>query len=383
MKRGLVIAVGVIAIGVLAAGTWRAMKPRTVPAEPKANASAIAMPAASEAIELVASDLLVVSAVDLSRQVPVTGSLRAVQQTVVKARVAGELKSLDVREGQTVKQGQRIGQIDTLEHEWRVKEREAQLQASEAQVASAQRTQDNNRQLLEKNFISQAAFDASRFALDTASGNRDAARAQLTLARKTLNDAVLTAPISGVVAERFAQPGEKLSPDNRILSIINLASMEIEASVPASELGGVSIGQAVALKVEGIKELQKGSVVRIAPSTSAGTRSVPVYIRLQSPPVSNEQIRAGLFAQGQLDVERLGNVLAVPQGALRDQAGRTTIYLIKNNRIEEREVKLGLRGNLPDGRAVVQVVQGLNAGEQIVAANLGVLKSGAAVKVKP
>jgi membrane fusion protein, multidrug efflux system len=383
MKRGLVIAIGAIAIGVLGAGAWRAMKPPIGPAEPKASASAIAMPAASAAIELVASDLLVVSAVDLSRQVPVTGSLRAVQQTVVKARVAGELKSLDVREGQTVKQGQRIGQIDTLEHEWRVKEREAQLQASEAQVASAQRTQDNNRQLLEKNFISQAAFDASRFALDTASGNRDAARAQLTLARKTLNDAALTAPISGVVAERFAQPGEKLSPDNRILSIINLSSMEIEASVPATELGGVSIGQAVALKVEGIKELQKGSVVRIAPSTSAGTRSVPVFIRLQSPTVSNEQIRAGLFAQGQLDVERLGNVLAVPAGALRDQAGRNTIYLIKNNQIEEREVKLGLRGNLPDGRAVVQIVQGLNAGEQIVASNLGVLKSGAAVKVKP
>jgi membrane fusion protein, multidrug efflux system len=383
MKRALVIAVGVIAIGVLAAGTWRAMKPRASVGETKPSAAATALPPASTAIELLASDLVITSAVDLSRQVPVTGSLRAVQQTVVKARVAGELKSLDVREGQTVKQGQRIGQIDTLEHEWRVKEREAQLQASEAQVASAQRTQDNNRQLLEKNFISQAAFDASRFALDTASGNRDAARAQLTLARKTLNDAVLTAPISGVVAERFAQPGEKLSPDNRILSIINLSSMEIEASVPAAELGGVRIGQSVALKVEGIKEPQQGSVVRIAPSTSAGTRSVPVFIRLQSPPVSNEQIRAGLFAQGQLDVERLGNVLAVPAGALRDQAGRTTIYLIKNNQIEEREIKLGLRGNLPDGRAVVQVVQGLSAGEQIVASNLGVLKSGAAVKVKP
>jgi membrane fusion protein, multidrug efflux system len=383
MKRGLIITAAVIALGVLAAGTWRAMKPRAAPTEPKAAASAIAMPPPPAAIELVASDLLVLSAVDLNRQVPVTGSLRAVQQTVVKARVAGELKSLDVREGQTVKQGQRIGQIDTLEHEWRVKEREAQLQASEAQVASAQRTQDNNRQLLEKNFISQAAFDASRFALDTASGNRDAARAQLTLARKTLNDAALTAPISGVVAERFAQPGEKLSPDNRILSIINLSSMEIEASVPASELGGVSIGQAVALKVEGIKELQKGSVVRIAPSTSAGTRSVPVFIRLQSPPASNEQIRAGLFAQGQLDVERLGNVLAVPVGALRDQAGRYTVYVIRNNQIEEREVKLGLRGNLQDGRAVVQIVQGLSAGEQIVASNLGVLKSGAAVKVKP
>jgi RND family efflux transporter MFP subunit len=124
-----------------------------------------------------------------------------VNQTIVKTKVAGELRELTVREGMTVKRGQVLGRIDAAEYEVRVRERDAQLKAVDSQVDQARRTLDNTRQLQERNFVSQSALDQARSGFDVAVGNRDAVSAQLALARKSLADAALIAPIDGVVLE--------------------------------------------------------------------------------------------------------------------------------------------------------------------------------------
>ncbi len=221
-------------------------------------------------IEFGPNDLIVLASTEIARRIPITGSLQAANQTMVKSKVSGEIKQLPVREGIEVKAGQVIARIDPLEFEWRVREREAQLRSAEAQLAQAKQTLQNNRQLLEKNFISQSAFDNARFSLDSAQGNRDAALAQLTMARKALADCTVLAPMSGLIGERFAQAGEKVSPDNRIVSIIDLSRMEIDAPVPASDIGSVRLGQEVKLTIEGIDEPQVGKVIRINPGTQAG-----------------------------------------------------------------------------------------------------------------
>jgi RND family efflux transporter MFP subunit len=188
--------------------------------------------------------------------------------------------------------------------------------------------------------------------------------------------------MTGVVAERFAQVGEKVSPDSRILSIVDLSRMEIEAPVPASEIGSVRIGQPVTLRIEGIDAPQTGEVVRINPATAAGTRSVPVYIGLDN---RDPRIRAGLFAQGALAVERREGVIAVPAAAVRDAAGRSFVYRIVEGAVEERTVKLGLRD--PAARAansstgVIEVLEGLAEGDTIVGVNLGPLRPGSRVKL--
>jgi RND family efflux transporter MFP subunit len=165
-----------------------------------------------------------------------------------------------------------------------------------------------------------------------------------------------------------------------VLSIVDLVRMEIEAPVPASEIGSVRIGQPVMLQIEGISRRQTGQIVRIAPSTQAGTRSVPVYIALHN---RDPSVRAGLFAQGRLVVESREAVLALPAAAIRDSAARTFVYVLTDGILREREVTTGLRDDSEDGRAWVEIRSGLSAGEQIVAANLGRLRTGAPVKVIP
>ncbi len=358
-------------------GTSATIAPRT-----GAGTAAPASPSGGP-LEFAASDLLVLTPGTISRSIPITGTLRPSQQTLVRAKVAGELRDMPVREGMSVKAGQLLARIDPTEFDWRVKEREAQLRSAQAQVEQAARTLANNQQLFDKGFISQSALDNARSGSDVAAGTRDAAIAQLTMARKALADTAVLAPLSGVVAERFAQQGEKVSPDNRILSIVDLSRMEIEAPVPASEIGGVTLGQAITLQVEGVAAPQTGHIVRISPSTSAGTRSIPVYISLDNRSAS---LRAGLFAQGALMLEARSNVVLVPGAAVREAAGRTFVYVIEGDRLVEKAIVTGLRDDAAraanGGTGIVEVSQGLKAGERIVALNLGTLREGSAVRVR-
>jgi len=393
MNRKLVSRVVLVLVlaALLATGAWfyKTRAERTVaaanssqqvgsrPAIEAGTSGAAGAPVASE-VEFLASDLYTLAPQRLTRSIPLTGTLRPVNQTVVKTKVQGELRELTVREGTSVRRGQLLGRLDLTEYEVRVKEREAQLKSAESQVDQTLRTLENTRQLKERNFVSQSALDASRSAWEVAVGNRDAAAAQAALARKSLADAVLIAPIDGVVAERFAQPGEKLPIDGRVLSIVDLSKMEIEAPVPAAEIGSVKIGQSVELRIEGVSARQVGRIVRIAPATQAGTRSVPIYIALDN---RDPSVRAGLFAQGVLAIDQRDGVLAIPIGAVRDAGGRTFVYAIANDKLIERDIKLGLRDETGGDGTRVEVVSGLNAGDRIVATNLGSLRAGSTVRV--
>jgi membrane fusion protein, multidrug efflux system len=358
---------------------------KAAPGKPEASGKTggPAKPVVPTVMELSAQELFKIIPGELSRQVPITGTLRATNQTLVKSKVAGELMELLVREGSAVSAGQLIAKIDTVDFDLRIKEREAQLRGAEAQLDQAKRTLENNRQLLEKNFISQSAFDTAKSGFDVAVANLDATKAQMAQAKKALNDTRVFAPMSGIVAERFAQPGEKVSPDSRILSIVDLSRVELEAAIPSTDIGSVRIGQDISLNIEGIDKSFKGRVVRISPSTQAGTRSVPIYIAIDN---KDSRVRAGLFAQGTLALDKRTNVLVVPINALREAAGRNFVYILDGDKLAERDVKLGARdetGRASNGsEGVIEVIAGLKAGEQIVGVNLGTLRPGITVKLK-
>ena len=378
----LAAVLAVLALAV--AGAFTSRRASEAAASPAGHAAAAAAAPARESapIEFGPADTVVLAPVRLARAIPLTGTLRAAEQTVVRSKVAGEIRALTVREGMSVRRGQVIARIDTAEFEQRLREREAQLAGADAQLAQARRDLDSNRALTERGFVARSALDRAQSAQDVAEANRQAVLAQVAVARKTLADTTVTAPMDGVVAERFAQAGEKVSPDTRIVSIMDLSRMEIEAPVPAEDVARVRIGQPVALRIEGIDRPQEGRVARIAPSTQAGSRSIPVYIRLDN---RDERVRAGMFAHGQLALESRANVIAVPYGAVRERGGRSFVYTIEHGRVAERDVRLGVRDDAArsaeGASGLVEVVEGLAAGDRVVAANLGTLRAGAAVRV--
>ncbi len=381
MKKTLISLFALLALVVAGFIGVRQFRPDTRPDMSATKpAPTVTTPAAPTTIEFAASDIGRVENGTIRRFIPVTGSLKAVNQALLKAKIAGEVKSLMVREGMPVRAGQIIAEIDSLDASSRAKEREATLRSADAQLDQAKRVLENNRALLAKNFISQSAFDNSQSAHDVAVATREAAAQQLTQSRKALSDTKVISPISGVVYERFVQPGEKLSVDARIVSVIDLSRMEIEAAIPSTDIGKIVVGQPIELSVEGIEQLQTGKVVRIAPSTQAGTRSIPIYIALEN---RNAQIRSGMFAQGQVSTETRKDVMVVPLASVRETAGRNFVYVVENGKLAEREVKVGLRdekSTATNGSSgVAEITQGLKLGDVFVQVNLGPLNVGASV----
>jgi len=346
---------------------------------PNPVASELVAQQAQQALRFGPMDWVTVKPTLLASYVPLTGSVRAVDSATVKAKVAGELRSLSVREGMAVNKGDIIGQIDTTDYELRIQERQAQLRQAEAQLLTAQRNADANQQLVARGFISENSSANTVSALDAAKAARDTVQFQLDQALKALGDTRLIAPISGMVAERYALPGEKLSPDNKVLSIVSTEKLEAELAVPAQDLVGIQIGQRLDLHVEGVDTAQAAKVLRINPATSGSSRNVMVYLQLEGP---TSKLRIGAFVQGLLPLQSKGQVLAVPFNAVRDQGGRQAVWVVRQGKLEEQLVRTGIRDDrakAPNGAlGMIQILEGLNEGDTVVATALGTSSSGSA-----
>ena len=333
-------------------------------------------PAPAPALEFMPEDLYTVQRETLVRGLPLTGTLAALTNATVKAKLAGELVEVAVREGQAVKRGQLLARIDPTEAQARVAARQADVEAARAQLGLAEKNRANQKVLLDKNFISQNAFDTTLSSFEVAAARLRAAEADLVAARKSLGDAVLLAPFSGIVSERLAQPGERVPLDGRVISLVDLSRMELAATIPSSAISRVKVGQAIAFRVDGFGAREfVGRVDRINPATTAGSRSISVYAVIENP---DGALRVGLFAQGELVLERVADALLVPGAAVREEGGKTYVYVVKDGTLARRTVKVAARE--ADARA--QVTEGLAAGDQVVKSNLGSLREGAKVRVR-
>jgi len=370
MKRWWKWMVALLVILVLAAVVGRALVAR------KAQQQALTAAGAAKAVtvvELAASDVARAQTRELAQGLPITGALKAVNSALLKARVAGELQGLTVREGDTVQAGQVIARIEATEYRSRLRQAQDQADAARAQIDIAQRQFDNNKALVDQGFISKTALDTSVASLNAARATHQAALAAADVARKTLDDAVLKAPIAGVVAQRLAQPGERVAIDARIVEIVDLGRMELEAAVSAGDALQVRVGQTALLRIEGSNAPVKARVARINPSAQAGSRNVLVYLAVEPGPA----LRQGLFAEGTLGTERL-NVLAVPLRALRTDKPAPYVQAIERDQIVHKPVVAGARGDVA-GEAMVAVT-GLAENALVVTGAVGTLREGTAVK---
>lgn len=327
-------------------------------------------------LELAASDRLTVTSGEIARTLQVNGSLHAVNETLVRAQVAGEVLKVDVQVGEHIRSDQELARIDDLDYRARVDDRAAALAAGRAQQALAETTRRKNENLLEKNFLSDLAYDNIKSSATIADAQVESLQAQLKLAENALQNTLIRAPIAGWIAERHIQRGDKVSPDTPLFSIVDLGRLELEAQVPAHEIAQVSIGQPFKTTVEGYGERAfAGHVARIGPRAQAGSRAVGIFIEIPNP---QGELKAGLFATGQLTLARHTARALVPLTAIRTDLGRSFVYLIDQGKIRRQTVETGIEDTQT---GMVEVRSGLEAGAEIIAVNLGPLREGAAVRM--
>ncbi|MFM2055131.1 MAG: hypothetical protein RL456_3168 [Pseudomonadota bacterium] len=372
--RTLRIAVPVLLLAAAGLG-WTLVRSRTpAPAAPApvAAASAASAPAG---LDLRDDDLVAARGVDLARTVPLTGSLRAVSTALVKAKVAGELRTLGPREGDRVRAGQTVGEIDPTEPELRLRQARQQAEAARAQLDIARRQLDNNRALVEQGYISPTALDTSVANHHAAQANLQAAQAAADLASKALADTTLRAPIGGLVSQRLAQPGERVAVDARVMEIVDLDRLELEAALPAAEAGLLRPGAGATLQVEGLPDPVPARVARLNPTAQAGTRAVLAYLAVEGAP----GLRAGLFARGTVALDSR-RALALPVSAVRVDEARPGVIVLDGGQLRRREVRTGVRG-LVGGEEMIEILDGLREGERVLRGRVGPVRDGTAARV--
>ena len=372
MKGWLKWVVAGLVLALIVAGALRALSARK--AQQEAVAAQQKVQKSQAVLELLASDQVRVRMIDLPRVLAISGPIKAVNSAFIKARVAGELQGLTVREGDYVKAGDIIARVDANEYQARVRQAQQQAQAAKAQVDIARRSFDNNRSLVNQGFISNTALESSSATLAAAEATYSAAQAGIDVANKSLEDTVLRTPIAGVVAQRLAQPGERVAVDARVVEVVDLGRLELEASLNAGDSLQVRTGQVARLSVEGADKPLTAKVVRINPSAVAGSRAVLVYLAVESSP----GLRQGLFAQGMLKTGE-ARTLAVPLSAVRTDKPAPYVQMLSQGQVVHQTVSIGVRGEVDDQPMVS--VQGISEGATVLTGSVGNLRDGTLVKL--
>lgn len=360
---------GGVAVAVLAGGTGVAVFASKGDGANKDSKKAEA------ALEFTSAEVIKPAKVSMPELIEFSGPLVAPGTVVVRSKSAGTLLSLAVAEGSRVRAGQALGQVDLEELRYRVAERSASVEAARAQLEQAERQYKANKGLAEQNFIASTALDTSRAALEAARSQLLSAKAQLDTSQVTMRQAALTAPINGVVSKRHALPGEKLSPEQQVLSIVDLSKLELAGLVGTHEVSRLKPGMPVNVRIEGVDKPVEARIARIAPAAEPGTRSIGVTLELNNP---KEEFRAGQYAVARVELQDDAQRLSVPIAAVGSTSGQEHVWMIENGALVRRIVTTGRRDDR-EGR--VEVLQGLNGEAQVLAARFDNLREGSKAAV--
>ncbi|HYY42298.1 MAG TPA: efflux RND transporter periplasmic adaptor subunit, partial [Pyrinomonadaceae bacterium] len=205
-------------------------------------------------------------------------------------------------------------------------------------------------------------------------GGVAAAQAALAVAQAELARAAIRAPISGTVTKRAINDGETVDPATPAFEVIDTATLDLVANLPAEYLGRIKTGDLASVRVEPFPDREfSGGVVQVAPAVEPQTNTVAVRVRLANP---QGELKAGLYANARIAVEIHHDALVVPEAALVVEGAETFLFVAHEEKVEKRKVTVGIRDG---GRA--EIAAGLKDDEQIVTTGAFGLSDGAQIKI--
>lgn len=369
MRKGWLMGGVTLVLALVAGGGW--MWSRSA----AANAAKTEEKTVEKALEFTSREAFAPQRLALASVVSFSGPLVAPNTATLRSRAAGTLLSLSVAEGSRVQAGQTLGTLDLAELNARLAERQAQVASARAQLTQAERSHASNQKLADDQFISPNALESSRAAQDTARAALAAAQAQADTVRITLRDAALVAPISGIVSKRHVLPGEKVAPEQSLLTIVDLKQLEMAGSVGTNEVSRLQPGMPVSLTVEGLPQPLQARLARIAPAAEAGTRAIGVTVAVANP---DEALRAGQYAVAQVSLPQGEPRLTMPIAGIVSASGQDYAWTVEQGKLVRRTVTLGQRDPV---RGLVEVVSGLKPEVPVLAMRFENLREGAPAKL--
>lgn len=384
------IAVGIVLLLLVAAGVWWLTRPAGLEVQAAVVESAGGANAGPASL------------------LDASGYVVARRTATVSAKITGKVTEVLIEEGMHVDAGQIVGRLDDTNIRASYNQANAQLAYARAmhdqvrvQLANAQRDYLRKQQLLAQHFVSQAEVDNAQTVLDdfkaqleSAARNVDVSRQGVDVAQKNLDDTVVRAPFAGVITVKAAQTGEIVSPLSAgggftrtgMGTIVDMDSLEVEVDVNESFINRVSAGQPATLKLNAYPDWEiPAEVIAIIPTADRAKATVKVRVGLKrrgDPRVLPDMGARVSFlsaapAAGSGDAAARPGV-RVPAAAVQANGDAGVAWVIRDNKLERRAVKLGTKNGEQQ-----TVLAGLSAGERVAIGDAATFTDGAAVVVRP
>ncbi|MFB1482407.1 efflux RND transporter periplasmic adaptor subunit [Corallococcus sp. RDP092CA] len=334
-----------------------------------------AEPTAPAVVSLGPENVVRVEPLRLESGPVISGTLQARRLASVRAEVGGSILAVEADQGQTVKEGQLLARVEegTLREQVLAASSTVRVARNALQVAKAD--EQRNQILVKQGVITRRDFERAQLARTQAEGQLADAQARLKLAQDQLGRTKVTAPFDGVVSERQVHAGDIVQPGAPLFTVVDPATLRLEASVPAAQLGQVQVGTPVDFRVNGYAgRAFKGQVERINPAVDPATGQVRIYVSI---PNTEQVLLSGLFAEGRV-ASQAKQALAVPVDALDTRQEPPTVQRIANGKVEEVAVTVGLRDDVAQ---TVEVTSGLRAGDVVLLGSARDLTNGTPVKL--
>lgn len=307
----------------------------------------------------------------MPRSLKLTGTLRGKQQTDLAANANGRVQKTFVERGTEVKQGDLLATLDMRNASLTAAEAQANVALARAQAETAQRECERYQKLLQTGAVSPAEYDRMSDSCRNAPLSIQAAQARANAASLVVGDGSIRAPFGGVIAERYVEAGQYVRSDSKVVSLVSLDDLKLELTVPEANLASVKEGSAVSFTVSAYPDREYTGTVRfIGAAVRESTRDVVAEAVVENP---DRTLRPGMFATVALFT---GDAPAavIPRSALVAKENLSHVFVVVNQRLEERVVQLGAQKG-----DVVAVTRGVAGGERIVAAPTRALQNGQAV----
>jgi RND family efflux transporter MFP subunit len=320
-------------------------------------------------------NVTVVQAQQIRTGPAISGSLAPEKSATIRAEMSGSVVQTFAEAGQRVRAGQRLAQLDAAV--LRDQQISAQGAVTTAQSAYdiAQRELSRATTLEKAGAIAERDVEQARNAVIASRGQLATARAQLANINKQLDKASVQAPFDGVVSARSVNAGDVVSPGTALFTVVDPASMQLEASVPADALGDVRVGMPVDFTVNGYPNRHfTGRITRVNPIADPTTRQVKILASI--PNVGNTLV-GGLYAEGRVSSES-HTAPMVPIAAVDERGLRPTVVRLRNGKVEKAEVGLGIRDQAAE---TVEITSGLAPGDTVLLGAARGISPGTPVKV--
>lgn len=322
-------------------------------------------------------EILEITSGPFSYTISAVGSLKAQETVTISPKKAGIIRRILVKEGDSVKKGQVLVELDDTDAKLQLERAEANLRQIEASLETNRNTLRRYERLFESKVIPQQTYDDVKLRVELDEARLDLAKAELKLAKQNLLDHQIVSSINGVVNLKIASPGEhvNVAPKDEILTLVQMDPLDLEFYVPESWATKVRLGSRIQFLVKAFSQEKFSAIVQfVSPTVDPATRNVRMKAIVSNP---QYRLKPGFFAEVTIPTGTRTDAILIPESALLSQEGKYYAFIVQEGIARRKEIETGMRF---EGK--VEILRGIQRGDRLITVGHEHLSDGMKVKIR-